>query len=161
MVTRREPSTASRDVPRVRAGDPGGSPRGRAPVPAPAVLLLVLGLVTFAVTTVIAVRDATFASSAAYGWVVVQEVGDGTVTAVQDLDPDGRTLTLDLPTDGLSEGSRIAVRYDADDPYDVVPADSLSNVPLYVGGGLAGAVLVTLGGFVWFRARSSGDTGSF
>ncbi|MGW6130159.1 hypothetical protein ACWFNE_09050 [Cellulomonas sp. NPDC055163] len=148
MVTRRELSTASRGVPTVTS-TPGPAPTtpppagGRSATPAwLPVLLGLLALVLVAGSALVGVRDAAFEAEAEYGWVVVRDVGDGSVTAVQDLDPDGPTLTLDVPTTaGLEAGSRIAVRYDADDPYDVVLADHPSRLPLLLGGGVAGLVL--------------------
>lgn len=148
MVTRRELSTASRGVPTVTS-TPGtahaapphtGGARTATPAWLP-VLLGLLALVLVAGSALVVVRDAAFEAEAEYGWVVVQDVGDGSVTAVQDLDPDGPTLTLDVPTAGLEAGSRIAVRYDADDPYDVVLTDRPSRLPLLLGAGVVGLVL--------------------
>lgn len=147
MVTRRELSTASRGVPTVTStpGPASTTPPTGTRTATPAwlpVLLGALALVLVAGTALVGVRDAAFEAEAEYGWVVVQDVGDGSVTAVQDLDPDGPTLTLDVPTAaGLEPGSRIAVRYDADDPYDVVLADRPSRLPLLLGAGAVGLVL--------------------
>lgn len=161
MVTRRELSTASRGVPSVppTPGTPSWATttdpprRARSAPPAwLAVLLTVLALVLVAGSALVAVRDLTFEAEAEYGWVVVQSVGDGSVTAVQDLDPDGPAITLDVPaTAGLEPGSRIAVRYDADSPYDVVLADRPSRLPLLVGAGVAGLVLGGVAAAVWAR----------
>ncbi|WP_258724351.1 hypothetical protein [Cellulomonas sp. NS3] len=148
MVTRRELSTASRGVPTVTP-TPGPAPTTTTPPGArsatPAwlpVLLGVLALALVAGSALVVVRDVAFESEAEYGWVVVQDVGDGSVTAVQDLDQDGPTLTLEVPTTaGLEPGSRIAVRYDADDPYDVVLTDRPSRLPLLLGAGVVGLVL--------------------
>jgi hypothetical protein len=148
VVTRRELSTASRGVPTVTS-TPGPAPttpplvgaRTSTPAWLPA-LLGALALVLVAGSALVGVRDAMFEAEAEYGWVVVQDVGDGSVTAVQDLDQDGPTLTLDVPTmAGVEPGSRIAVRYDADEPYDVVLADRPSRLPLLLGGAVVGLVL--------------------
>ena len=162
MVTRRELSTASRGVPTVTS-TPGPAPTTPPPTGArtttPAwlpVLLGLLAIVLVAGSALVGVRDAEFEAQAEYGWVVVQDVGDGSVTAVQDLDQDGPTLTLDVsPTAGLEPGSRIAVRYDADDPYDVVLADRPSRLPLLVGGAVVGLVLAGVALALAARVRQS------
>lgn len=159
MVTRRELSTASRGVPSVPSTPATPAPLAPARPAPPGWVAGLLGLVAavlVAASAVLVVQDAAFGSSAEYGWVVVQDVGSGSVTAVQDLDPDGPTITLDVPSAaGLEPGSRIAVRYEADSPYDVVLADGPSRLPLLLGAGALGLVLggVALG--LALRARAA------
>lgn len=162
MVTRRELSTASRGVPAVPPATPGTPswatnvrPPAR-PAP-PAWLPGLLGLLALALvggSAFLVTRDAEFESTAEYGWVVVQQVNDGSVTAVQDIDPDGPAFELDVPeVVGLEAGSRIAVRYEADTPYDVVLAERPSQLPLHAGAGLAGIVLGGAAVATWLRVR--------
>ncbi|MBB2924683.1 hypothetical protein [Cellulomonas cellasea] len=159
MVTRRELSTASRGVPTVTPtpAPVPSTPATRARSATPAwlpVLLGVLALALVAGSVLVGVRDVAFEAEAEYGWVVVQDVGDGSVTAVQDLDPEGPTVTLDVPTTvGLDAGSRIAVRYEKDSPYDVVLADRPSRLPLLLGAGLAGVVLAGIALGLALRVR--------
>lgn len=164
MVTRRELSTASRGVPAVPSttGTPAWAtstppPPARSAPPAwVAALLGVLALVLVGGSALVGVRDAAFAANAEYGWVVVQEVHDGSVTAVQDLEPDGPTIELDVPsTAALEQGSRIAVRYAADSPYDVVLADGPSRLPLLLAAGIAGLVLAGVSVALAARARAA------
>lgn len=157
MVTRRELSTASRGVPTVPStpepARPASAGGARTPAWLPA-LLGVLALALVAGSALVGVRDVQFEADAEYGWVVVRDVGDGSVTAVQDLDPEGPTITLDVPTTAsLEAGSRIAVRYDADSPYDVVLADRPSRLPLLLGAGLVGIVLAGIAVGLALRVR--------
>ncbi|KGM00481.1 hypothetical protein Q760_08425 [Cellulomonas cellasea DSM 20118] len=158
-MTRRELSTASRGVPTVTPTPAPVSSSSAAPARSttPAwlpVLLGVLALALVAGSVLVGVRDVAFEAEAEYGWVVVQDVGDGSVTAVQDLDPEGPTIALDVPTTaGIEAGSRIAVRYEKDSPYDVVLTDRPSRLPLLLGAGLAGVVLAGIALGLALRVR--------